>query len=125
METSLTIGPPAELGTAIASGFVPASFGPPSGWPRRGGDVAVSTATSPPSASRRGRPARGPAAGEPSRPVAEHAGGKAIVRHDEPRGLGRILELACADRRQSQVTERTAALPALVAPLGLHAFRLG
>ena len=42
-----------EDGIAIESGFVPVSFGPPSGWPRRRGEVAVSSATSPPSASRR------------------------------------------------------------------------
>jgi len=40
-------------GVAIASGFVPVSLGPPSGCARRGGEVVVSAATSPPSASRR------------------------------------------------------------------------
>jgi hypothetical protein len=53
METSLTIGPPSELGIAIAIGLVLASFGPPSGCPSRGGEVEVSIATRPPSASRR------------------------------------------------------------------------
>ena len=53
IETSATIGSPPLLGIPIASGFVPASFGPPSGWPSRRGDVAVSTPTRPPSASRR------------------------------------------------------------------------
>jgi hypothetical protein len=31
METSVTIGSPVLLGIPIASGFVPASFGPPDG----------------------------------------------------------------------------------------------
>src|SRR5919107_1389483 len=48
IETSLTIGAPSELGIAIASGLVLVSFGPPSGCPRRGGEVDVRTATSPP-----------------------------------------------------------------------------
>ena len=51
IETSATSGAPSELGIPIASGFVPASGGPPSGWPSRGGEVAVSAATSPSSAS--------------------------------------------------------------------------
>jgi len=46
-------GTRSELGIAMASGFVPVSFGPPSGWPSRGGDVAVSTARRPPAATRR------------------------------------------------------------------------
>ena len=66
-----------------------------------------------------------PALGEPPRPVTEHPGGKTVVRDDEPCGLGRILELAGADRRQGQVAERPAAFPALIARLGLHALRLG
>jgi uncharacterized cupin superfamily protein len=74
---------------------------------------------------RRGQHGQEPALGEPPRPVAEHPSGKAVVRDDEPCGLGRILELAAADRRESQVAERTAALPPLVAPFGLHALRLG
>ena len=53
METSLTSGAPSEPGIAIASGLVPARLGPPSGWPSRGGEVAVSAATRPPSASLR------------------------------------------------------------------------
>jgi len=40
------------------------------------------------------------------------------VRNDQPRGLGRILELACADRSERQVAERAAALPALETSLG-------
>ena len=48
---ALTATSPAELGIAIARGFVPVSFGPPSGWPSRSGEVAVSAATSPPAAS--------------------------------------------------------------------------
>ena len=47
------------------------------------------------------------------------------MRDDEPCGLGRILELTRADRGQRQVAERAAALPALVARLGDHAFGLG
>jgi hypothetical protein len=53
IETSATIGLPSELGIAIDSGLVLASFGPPSGWPSRAGEVVVSTATRPPSASLR------------------------------------------------------------------------
>jgi hypothetical protein len=53
IDTSATTGDPSLLGIAIASGFVPASFGPPAGEPSRRGDVAVSAATRPPSASRR------------------------------------------------------------------------
>src|SRR5256885_951675 len=47
METSATSGLPSELGIAIASGFVPASFLPPSGGPSRSGEVAVSAAEKP------------------------------------------------------------------------------
>jgi hypothetical protein len=39
IETSVTIDCPSELGIAIASGFVPASGGPPSGCARRFGDA--------------------------------------------------------------------------------------
>jgi len=46
------------------------------------------------------------------------------VRDDQARGLGRILELACADRRKRQIPERAAALPALVAGLGDYALGL-
>jgi hypothetical protein len=53
IETSATSGAPSELGIAIASGFVPASGSPPSGWASRAGEVAVNAATRPPSASRR------------------------------------------------------------------------
>ena len=53
IETSETTGEPSLDGIAIASGFVPVSGAPPSGCGRRRGDVAVSAATSPPSASRR------------------------------------------------------------------------
>ena len=74
---------------------------------------------------RRGQHGQEPALGKPPHPVTEHPGGKAVVRDDEPCGFGRILELPRADRRQSQVAERAAALPALVAPIGLHALRLG
>jgi hypothetical protein len=45
IETSATIALPSELGIAIARGFVPASFGPPAGEPRRGGEVAVNDAS--------------------------------------------------------------------------------
>src|SRR5690348_17660788 len=44
METSMTTGSPSELGMPMASGLVPATFGPPGG-PSLAGDVAVSTAT--------------------------------------------------------------------------------
>jgi hypothetical protein len=53
MDTSETKGRPSELGIAIASGIVPTSGSPPSGCERRAGDVAVSAAQRPPSASRR------------------------------------------------------------------------
>ena len=66
------------------------------------------------------------ARGETAGPVAEHAGGKAVVSHDQPGGLGRILQLARADRSQGEVAERTTAFPPLVAgfrddALGLRA----
>ena len=51
IETSATIGLPSLDGTAIASGFVPASGGPPAGGGNRRGEVAVMSATRPPSAS--------------------------------------------------------------------------
>ena len=47
IETSTTIGSPSLDGIAIASGFVPVSGAPPSGWASRGGEVAVRTATRP------------------------------------------------------------------------------
>ena len=53
IDTSVTIGEPAPPGIPIASGVVPTSGSPPAGWANRAGDVAVSIATSPPSASRR------------------------------------------------------------------------
>ena len=53
IETSETNGRPSELGMSIASGFVPTSGSPPSGCGRRAGEVAVSSAQSPPSASSR------------------------------------------------------------------------
>ena len=37
IDTSATSGLPSELGMPIASGFVPTSGGPPSGWPSAGG----------------------------------------------------------------------------------------
>ena len=51
IETSATSGRPSELGTAIATGFVPVSGSPPAGWWSRRGEVAVSTQTSPPTAA--------------------------------------------------------------------------
>ena len=48
IETSTTTGSPPELGIPMASGFVPASFAPPDGWPRRRGEGR--------SARRRARP---------------------------------------------------------------------
>ena len=53
METSLTIGSPSGFGSAIASGFVPTSGVSPSGCGSLAGDVAVSRATRPASASPR------------------------------------------------------------------------
>jgi mannose-6-phosphate isomerase-like protein (cupin superfamily) len=63
--------------------------------------------------------------GDAARPVAEHSGREAVVRHDQPRGLGRIVELARADRRERQIPECPATLPALVTGLGGDAFGLG
>ena len=95
IDTSTTTGAPFELGMPIASGFVPASFGPPGG-PSRGGEVAVSTATSPPSASRRTQ-------------CAEHPRRERLLAHDDPRPLGRIGELRPHDRVEHEIAERTAA----------------
>jgi uncharacterized cupin superfamily protein len=47
------------------------------------------------------------------------------VRNDQPRGLGRILELTVADRRQGQIAERTAPFPPLEAGFGDDALRPG
>ena len=58
----------------MASGFVPASSAHRLDGPGAAGDVAVSTARSPP-------------LGEPPHPVAEHSGREAVVRDDQPRGL--------------------------------------
>ncbi len=64
IETSATNGRPSDDGTATAIGFVPVSGGPPSGWGRRRGDVAVTTATRPASARL--------LAQAPSTPVGKH-----------------------------------------------------
>ena len=45
IEASTTTGSPPLLGMPIATGLVPASLGPPDGWPSRRGEVAVSSAT--------------------------------------------------------------------------------
>jgi hypothetical protein len=47
------------------------------------------------------------------------------VRDDQPRGLGRILELAVADRGERQIAERAASFPALETRLRDDTFRLG
>ncbi len=64
IETSATSGRPSDEGTAIAIGFVPVSRGPPSGCGSRRGEVAVTTATNPASASCRAQ--------APSTPVGKH-----------------------------------------------------
>jgi hypothetical protein len=48
IETSATTGRPSEDGIAIARGLVPASFGPPSGWPSRRGDQVTDGAVAVP-----------------------------------------------------------------------------
>jgi uncharacterized cupin superfamily protein len=47
------------------------------------------------------------------------------MRNDQPRGLGWILELACADRGQRQIAERSAPLPPLVTTFCDDALGLG
>jgi hypothetical protein len=47
------------------------------------------------------------------------------VGDDQPCRLGRIVELAVADRSERQVAERAAPFPALVARLSDDALRLG
>ena len=47
------------------------------------------------------------------------------MRDDQPRSLGRVLELARADRREREVAECAAALPALVAALRDDTFGRG
>ena len=102
-------GAASELGMASASGFVPASGSPPSGCASRAGEVAVSAATSPPAASRRTY--------QPSIPVGKR-------RRDDDLGMRRRCgQLRVDDRRQGEVAECAVAVPALVAGLGLHAFR--
>ena len=105
IETSATSGLPSELGIAIASGFVPASGSPPSGWASRAGEVAVSAAASPPSASRRTY--------QPSTPV-----GKQFEATTTRACAGGLGELRIDDRGERQVAERAVAVPALVAGLG-------
>ena len=53
IDTSATSGSPSPEGIAIASGFVRVSGAPPEGGGSRRGEVAVSSATSPPAARRR------------------------------------------------------------------------
>ena len=55
---------------------------------------------------------------QPPDPVAEHARGKAVRRHDYPGVLGRLREQRVADRREREVAERAAAVPALEAGAG-------
>ena len=75
---------------------------------------------------RRRRRQRGdePALGEPADVPAEHPGREAVRGDDDARVLWRRRELRLRDRRQRQVAERTVAVPALVAGLGVDALRL-
>ena len=57
------------------------------------------------------------ARGETAGPIAEHAGGKAVVSHDQPGGLGRILQLGAdkartvASKTLADVYDRVGFLP--------------
>ncbi len=102
MDTSATSGAPSLDGIAIASGFVPVRGGPPSGCGSRRGEVAVSAATRPPSASLRTQ--------WPSMPV-----GKAALGDDDPGMRRRTRERRPDDLVQHEVAERAAAVPALEA----------
>ena len=94
-----------------ASGFVPASFGPPGG-PSRAGDVAVSTREE-------------PRVGEPPHVVTEHPGRERAVADDEARVLGRLRELPVDDAAEHEVADGAAPVPALEAGLVRDEVRLG
>ena len=68
---------------------------------------------------RRGQRRDEAAVGEPSRPVAEHAGREAAARDDDARALGRIGERGAHDLLEHEVAERSVAVPALEALLRL------
>ena len=87
----------------MASGFVPASGSPPSGWASHGGEVAVSAATSPFSAT--------------FHPVAEVAGREAARGDDDPGSVGRVEELRLDDPCKDEIAERAVPVPPLVARL--------
>ena len=74
----------------------------PSGGPSRGGEVAVSTPTS-------------PRFGEPPHVVAEHPGRERPLAHDDPRVRRRRVDLARDDGAEREVAERAVAVPALEA----------
>ena len=91
---------PSPEGTRSPAGSSRSAASPPEGCGSRRGEVAVSSATSPPSASRRD-------------PVAEHAGRKARRRHDEARTRDAFGEDVVDDRRERQVAEGAGTLPAV------------
>ena len=101
IETSATSGSPSELGMPIASGFVPATFGP-SGGPSRGG-------------RRRGEDGHEAAFREPARVVAEHPRRERPVADDEPRPLRRRLERVANRCLEREVADRAVPVPALEA----------
>ena len=106
IETSATTGCPSELGIAIASGFVPASFGPPSGCAEPRGRGRGERA-------RRARPRR---AGAPSSRAPRSGSVRcATTTRACSGGCG---ELRLDDRGEREVAERAVAVPALVAGLG-------
>jgi hypothetical protein len=100
IETSATSGAPSLDGIAIASGFVPASAGPPSGC---GSEQAR--------------------LGEPAGPVAERPGREAALGDDDPGAPGRRGKRRADDRVQDEVAERAPSVPALEALVGEHALR--
>ena len=91
----------------------------------RPGELRAAVGMAEPRRRRRREDGEEPALGEPACPVAEHSGREAVVRDDQARGLGRILELPVADRGQRQIAERATSFPALVARLGDDALGLG
>ena len=102
-------GLPSELGIAIASGLVPASGSPPSGW--RAGLVS------------RRQGSHETTLRQPPRVPAECAGRETVRGDNDSSVFRRLRELRVADGCQRQVAEHAGAIPALIAGLGVQAHR--